>query len=490
MFAKLRGAVGNLWSKYKQLSVPVKASLWFIGCSVVQKGMAFFTTPIFTRLMSTEQYGQFTLYTSWFNIISIFVTLNLQYGTFNTAQVKFSNDRKAYTSSVQGLVTVISLLALGIFAIFGNLFESIMELPVVLLLLMLLHIWGQFAINLWMSGKRFDYGYKSMIALTLFQTAAGMGVGLLFVANSTERGYARILATILVEVAFGVGLFIYNMVRGKKFFVKEYWKFGLGFNVPLIPYYLSQVVFSQSDRIMISKIEGNDKAGIYGLAHNNAFLLSFIISAIRNAFIPKFFQNIKANDSNAAKRDISKLILVVAALLFLFIFVAPELLWIMGGEAYMEAIWIIPPLVAGLLFEYFTDFSVNILFFHEKKWMLVLSTIGCAVVNIILNYFGILLFGYQATAYATLVSYILFWLLLDYSARKICKKQGMDADGFLCSKQQLAIGGGFLVLSVGCLLLYRSIYLRYGVFLAALVVLFLLRKKLLPIIKDMLPFGK
>ncbi len=490
MFTKLRGAVGSFWNKYNQLSVPVKASLWFIGCSVVQKGMAFFTTPIFTRLMSTEHYGQFTLYTSWFNIITIFVTLNLQYGTFNTAQVKFSDDRKAYTSSIQGLVTVISLLALCLFALCGNLFESIIELPIILLLLMLLHIWGQFAINLWMSGKRFDYGYKSMIALTLFQTAVGMGVGLLFVANSAERGYARILATILVEVTFGLGLFIYNLIRGKKFFVKEYWKFGLGFNVPLIPYYLSQVVFNQSDRIMISKMEGNDKAGIYGLAHNNAFLLSFIISAIRNAYIPKFFQNIKINNSTATKRDISKLILVVAALLLLFIFVAPELLWIMGGEAYMEAIWIIPPLVAGLLFEYFTDFSVNILFFYEKKWLLVLSTVGCAVANIILNYFGILLFGYQATAYATLVAYILFWLLLDCSARKICKRHGMDADGFLCSKLQLAIGSGFLALSAGCLLLYHSVYLRYGVFLAAMVVLFLLRKKLMPFIKDMLPFGK
>ena len=361
---------------------------------------------------------------------------------------------------------------------------------IVFLLLMLLHIWGQFAINLWMSGKRFDYGYKSMIALTLFQTAAGMGVGLLFVANSAERGYARILATILVEVAFGLGLFIYNMVQGKKFFVKKYWKFGLGFNVPLIPYYLSQVVFNQSDRIMISKMEGNDKAGIYGLAHNNAFLLSFIISAIRNAFIPKFFQNIKTNDSEAAKRDISKLILMVAALLFLFIFVAPELLWIMGGDAYMEAIWIIPPLVAGLLFEYFTDFSVNILFFYEKKWMLVLSTIGCAVVNIALNYFGILLFGYQATAYATLIAYILFWLLLDYSARNICKKYGLEADGFLCSKLQLIVGFGFLALAGSCLLLYHNIYLRYGLLLFAVFVLFLLRKKLIPIVKSILPLGK
>lgn len=479
-----------LLEKYKQLSVPLKASLWFIGCSIVQKGMAFFTTPIFTRLMTTEQYGQFTLYTSWFNIITIFITLNLQYGTFNTAQVKFADDRKAYTSSIQGLVSVISLIALVAFALFRNQLQNLLELPVLFLMLMLVHIWGQFAISLWMSGQRFDYGYKPMIALTLFQTAAGMGIGLLFVANSAERGYARILAAILVEVAFGLGLFIYNMLRGKKFFVKKYWKFALGFNIPLIPYYLSQVVFNQSDRIMISKLDGTDKAGIYGLAHNNAFLLSFVISAIRNAYTPKFYQCIKSNDGAAVKKDCSRLILLMACMLLLFIFVAPELLWIMGGEAYYGAIWIIPPLVAGILFEYFTDFSVNILFFFEKKWMLVLSTVGCGIINIALNYLGIKQFGYQATAYTTLIAYILFWLFLDGAARRICKANGMDADSFLCSKRQAMVGGAFLALAGVILLLYRNMVVRYSCVAVIAIILFLFRKKVMAVAKNLIPSRK
>ncbi len=490
MFSKLRGLVGKLWDRYTHLSVPTKASLWFMACSVLQKGISLFTTPIFTRIMSTEQYGQFTLYSSWLSIIGIFLTLNLQYGTFNTAQIKFGDDRKAYTSSIQGLVTCIFGVGMLLFLAFGDFFQEILGMPKVIIGFMLVNIWAQFATSLWLSACRFDYKYKSMIAVTLAMTVLGVGLGLLFVVSSLEKGYARIFAAITADCLIGIGIFLYNMLRGKRFFVGKYWKFALGFNLPLIPYYLSQVVFNQSDRIMISNMAGVDKAGIYGLAHNIAFLLTFVISALRNAYIPKFYQMIKENDGKQAKSASSRLLLLVSVLLLLFIFVGPELLLVMGGKEYYEAIWIIPPLVAGVLFEYFTDFSVNVLFFYEKKWMLVISTIGCAALNIILNYFGILAFGYRATAYTTLIAYILFWLFLDISARNVCKRYDIDADGFLCSRQQALLGGIFLVFMVGCLLLYMNSYVRYAAMGAALILLILLRKKVLAMAKTVLPSGK
>ena len=60
--------------KYKNLPVVARATGWFVICSLIQKGISFLTTPIFTRLMSTEQYGLFSVYTSWLQILTIFST--------------------------------------------------------------------------------------------------------------------------------------------------------------------------------------------------------------------------------------------------------------------------------------------------------------------------------------------------------------------------------------------------------------------------------
>ena len=40
------------------------------------------TTPIFTRLLTTQEYGEFNVFNSWLSIVTVFVTLNLYNGVF------------------------------------------------------------------------------------------------------------------------------------------------------------------------------------------------------------------------------------------------------------------------------------------------------------------------------------------------------------------------------------------------------------------------
>ena len=95
--------------KYKKVSAPVKASIWFTVCNAIQKGISLLSTPIFTRLLTPEQYGTYTVYQSWYQIISIFATLNLFYGVFNNGMTKFPNDKRTFTSSMQGLSTTLTV---------------------------------------------------------------------------------------------------------------------------------------------------------------------------------------------------------------------------------------------------------------------------------------------------------------------------------------------------------------------------------------------
>ena len=487
---KIRTLIGGVWDKYKSLPAAAKVSLWYIICSVLQKGISFLTTPIFTRIMTTEQFGQVTLYNSWINIVCIFTTLNLQYGSFNTAQVKFPNDRKAYTSSIQGLVLVISALALGVTVLLGKALSGLMELPVVLLLLMIVHINARFSSDIWMSNCKFDFKYKAMSVVIITSSLLAQVFGVVAVLSTAEKGYNRIIATAIVEILFGFAIAIYNYSQGKKFFYKKYWKFALGFNLPLIFYYLSQVVFSVSDRIMISSMVGTDKAGIYGLAHTIALLLVFVISAIRNSYTPWFFKQLKSNETANVNKFNIAISAAIGNILLLFAFVAPELLLLMGGQAYYESVWIIPPLIAGLLFEFFTDPACNVLFFFEKKSSLVAATIGCALFNIIFNYLGIRLFGYFAAAFVTLASYILFWLFLYICAKRICKKNDYAHSQILPFRAQMLLGLGFLTLVGICTALYPFRYLRYGVLLIAAIILAINYKKVIALVQKFMAMRK
>ena len=76
-------------------------------------------TPIFTRLLSTENYGLYSTYLSWETVLMMLVTLSL-YKAMMNLYVKYEN-QEMVLSAVCGLELVLSLTWLVIGISFRNL---------------------------------------------------------------------------------------------------------------------------------------------------------------------------------------------------------------------------------------------------------------------------------------------------------------------------------------------------------------------------------
>ena len=61
--------ISDAKDKYLSMPLPVKAALWFTICNFLQRGVTMITTPIFTRVLSEEQYGIYSTYLSWENLL-------------------------------------------------------------------------------------------------------------------------------------------------------------------------------------------------------------------------------------------------------------------------------------------------------------------------------------------------------------------------------------------------------------------------------------
>ena len=83
--------VRKIVNKYNLLPIQIKASLWFLVCGFLSKGVSFITTPIFTRLLTAEEYGQYSVFNSWYGIIAVFVTFNLYSGVYAQGIVKYES---------------------------------------------------------------------------------------------------------------------------------------------------------------------------------------------------------------------------------------------------------------------------------------------------------------------------------------------------------------------------------------------------------------
>lgn len=258
--------------------------------------------PIFTRILTQEQYGEYTFYTSWSGIFSIFLTLNLAYGSFATAMVKFENERDEYIASIQGICISLVVFFVLIYIPFRNTLNKLLELPTYMVILLVFEVLTATGFALWSGKKRFEFKYKSVIALTLFTSIISPILAYIFIITSDEKGYARIFGYALTAIVIYGFIFVRKLFKGKRIFKVEYWKYALGFNIPLLAYYISQVIFNQSDRIMISHMCGKDKAAMYGVAYNLAMILTFVLNAINNTYIPWMYGKIKDKKTNDNKK--------------------------------------------------------------------------------------------------------------------------------------------------------------------------------------------
>ena len=87
----------------------LKSGVWYTVANFIMKGIGFITTPIFTRLLSHDEFGLYSNYASWLQTFTMFVTLNLA-STFISARFDFEDDFDGYISSVLSLSTVSTLI--------------------------------------------------------------------------------------------------------------------------------------------------------------------------------------------------------------------------------------------------------------------------------------------------------------------------------------------------------------------------------------------
>ena len=473
--------ISDFKRKYTNMPVQIKAAFWFLICSFLQKGISVITTPIFTRLLNTQEYGQYTVFNSWLGIVTIIVSLNLSLGVYTQGLIKFDDKRKEFSSSLQGLSLTLTVGWTVIYLLFKDFFNQVMSLTTVQVLAMLIIIWSSSAFGFWSSEQRVLYKYRRLVILTLIVSVMQPLLGIIFIFYAEDKVTARILGILLAQIVIYTITFFVQMKNGKRFFSKRFWKYSLLFNLPLVPHYLSQTVLASADRIMIDNMVGSGEAGIYGLAYSLSQVMTLVNTALMQTLNPWFYEKIKNKDFGVIA-PISYVCLVLVGLSnILLIALAPEAVAIFAPRAYYEAIWIIPPVALSSIFLFTYDLFAKFEFYYEKTHFIMAASIMGAAINIVLNYFFIARFGYMAAGYTTLICYIIFAICHYMFMNRICDKYINGIRPFY-AKRLLGIIIIFMVIGFGFMTTYNVPWLRYSLLVAMIIILIIKRNS----IKNML----
>lgn len=474
--------VKGLLKKYNTLPIAAKATIWFVFCSTLQKCISLITTPVFTRIMNTEQYGQFSVYNSWLQIFTIITTLRLNYAVFNKGMSKYKDDRDGYTSTMQSLTFIITGIVFLIYLLFHNQINAITELPTFVMVALFLELFVTPAIDFWTIRKRYEYIYKPVVIRTLIMAVLNASIGIVAVLLSEEKGYARILTCILVNICFGTVLFIYNRRHGKIWLKKEYVVFALSFNLPLLLHYISQYILEQFDRVMIQKLVGIAQAGIFSVAYNAGIMMKIVTQSINNALVPWQYEQLEKKNFKEIDNVLFAVFLLIGGCALIFSAFAPEIMKILADEKYYEAIYVIPPVAIGTFFSFaYTTFANVEFFFNQNKFTMYISMLG-AVLNISLNYLCVKKFGYIAAAYTTLFCYIVF-TVSHYIYMTVSVKKMLAVSKVFNTKRISLLAVSILFVGLILIGLYDKIIIRYLFIICGLGTLYFKRKQIINISK-------
>ena len=473
-------------NKYKALSPAVKSSIVYTISNVISKGLVILTTPIFAKIMLTEQIGVVNHYTSWYSIICVVASLSLTSGGYQVAMKEFPQKRDEYQSSVLSLTTLVSFIFLVVFLISPTFWSDVLKLPVVLIQLMLFGFFVYPARDFWLARQRYEYKYKLsgvvMIGSALFASA----ISILAVFMANKEGYEdtaiiRLLSNYLVMYGVAAVLAISIFVKGKTFFNKNFWIFSLTLSLPLIVNSLASQVLNVSDRVMIRSLIGLREVGIYGTIYIVSSASQLVWSSINASFVPYLFENLDKPEKRKTIYSITNGFMVFYSGIAVFITVlAPEIIRILATPEYLEAVHIMPPIAAGIFLISLSNLYTNVLIYHKKTQYVMIATIIAASLNVMLNYFGIQFFGYMAAAYTTLIAYIvlaIFQYVVSVNIhKKICPEDKFPVyENF----KILLIAGISICLCMSCELLYKYNLVRYIVVICLLIISFVYRKKII-----------
>ncbi len=472
---------------YRSLHITIKASFWFTVASLFQKGLAFLATPIYTRLLSTEDYGIYSVYVSWLGVITIFATLNLSAGVLNNALLnedKFNSNDEEILSNFQFLEMMTISLVMAIIIVLKLLFPKALSLPIKALIMMAFSIFFSSAMSLWSIKERYRFRYFWVTVISIISSLATVVFNLLFVYFGNNSSFALIYGTTFAAVLSNMAIMAMNLIKGKKVFNFRLWKYAVCFNLPLIPHYLASTILVCADKIMIDRILSASQAGLYAVAYSLGNIVIVFANAINSSLAPYTYQKLRSGGTEGIAtftNAVFALLLVISGAVMM---AGPELIYMLGGSKYLEAKWVIPPVAGAIVFFFMYPMFANIEFYYEKRLMTMIASVIAAVANIILNLVFIPVYGYAAAAFTTLVCYMLLSLSHYFFYKTICK--GKDLKNVYDEKRIAVFSVITLVIIVISYFLYLNDVIRYCCMVVAIIFVVALKKKLINAIKRIL----
>lgn len=396
------------------------AKWYYMLSELVNKGSSYGILLILSYFLTDVQYGQITLFNSILTLAVVFASLDLTRNYITRMFFDKDANIKDIIESIVSFLAVFSLLLLLVIVVVMQ-FKEIYSVPTGLIALGIL-------VAIFMSN--FDILHAVFVAteqkvsyciISIIYSVSVFGVALGTYFLFPETGiYAFIGAKLFLS-------FISSVCSVAYFVYKYHIRFRIKWNIitpaikysaPLMLHTISGFLLNYLDRFMINDMIGTADTALYTFSHNLAMVLSILVTAVNQSFIPRFYKLLGDENYDTINKMISHNTFLLISISLVYTFVIDNIMFIF--PAYYRNLYL---LTFMLIFSYviFNGYIVysNYLYYLKKTGVVFINTFIAGVANVVMNYFLIQRYGYIGATVATLISYVIMYFMFYFSVKKI-----------------------------------------------------------------------
>ena len=375
-------------------------SILTTGSLVFTRGVEFVLIAVLTRMITTYEYGEYSLFNSWVNILSIVIGGSIS-SSFGIAKKDFKDQYNRYLSSCVGLSYVFLIISFVIGFIINRSWDTYY------LCLIVLHSFNMNILTNYDVTLIFDKKFIKASIINILKSVFSFGMILagVLVLKTADQGIVAIIMLFISYLTMSIFAQISMFLETKCFYNKQFWVYAVKNSYLMIFHNLSLVILNQMDRIMIGKLIDNSYVAIYSVIYSLSVVMSILWTGVNRVWQPWLYDAFERKEVRRIRHINNYLMLVMAFFTINYCFITPEIIKLFFKNTYWDGINMMPLILFGYFFSFLFSISVNIEYCDKRIKWITPGTIMSAVVNTATNLWFIPLFGYKAAAYTTLLSY-------------------------------------------------------------------------------------
>ncbi len=372
--------------------------------------ITFFLLPVYTAVLSNEEYGVVDLLNTLTSLLLPIATLQIEQGIFRYLLDCRENKEKQTTliTTVSKFILVQSAICILIFLCTSPFIHN--EYKYFLMANLLMGILSSISLQICRGlGDNKTYAVGSFItgALTVI-------LNVIFIVAFKWGAYGMLIATAISNLLCAIYVFVkkkvYKYIDIKQN-DKKLLKDTIKYSVPLIPNMISWWIVSASDRTIISAVIGVAQNGIYSAANKFSGIFSTLYSVFNLTWTESASININSEDRDEFFSKIFDFIVRFFGSLCLgTIAVMPFVFGILVNEKFAESYYQIPILILGSVFNILVSFLGSVYVAKKLTKEIAKTSIIAAIINIVVNIALINQIGLYAASISTVIAYFAMFI--------------------------------------------------------------------------------